>query len=139
MWHLIQHWLATHTGSLNTPGTPPIYYFWSGVAGSFLVNIITFLLIFYVHNTCHDSRRCLRWAKYPAAGGVFKLCRHHHPDLKGERPHRELIRRMHAEHKARTAPQQDLGRVAADMTAEAGRIVAAVEKKLGRPGEGSRM
>lgn len=71
------------------------YSFWSGVAGSFVVNIITFVLVFYVHGTCHDSRWCLRWGKYPAAGGLFKLCGKHHPDIPGRRPRRDLIHHLH--------------------------------------------
>jgi hypothetical protein len=55
----------------------------------------------WYHHTCHDSPWCLRHGRYPAAGGLFRLCRHHHPDLMGQRPHRELIHRLDREHKAR--------------------------------------
>jgi hypothetical protein len=75
----------------------PYYLFWSGIAGSFLVNLATFVLVWYVHHTCHDSARCLRLGKYPAAGGMFKVCRHHHPDLKGVRPRRAHIAAWHQE------------------------------------------
>lgn len=78
------------------------YNFWSGVAGSFLIGMIVFLLTYYLHHTCHNSRWCLRWGKYEAAGGLFKLCYRHHPDLDGVRPHRELIQRLHREHLERT-------------------------------------
>jgi hypothetical protein len=77
------------------------YGFNSGAAGAFYMSVVPAAMLFYWHNTCHDSPRCLRWGKYPAAGGLFRLCRHHHPDLQGVKPHRELIHRMHAEHKAR--------------------------------------
>ena len=89
MGHVIMHLLGLDSAS------GPAYLFWSGVAGSFLVNLATFALVFYVHHTCHDSPRCLRWGKYPAAGGVFRLCRRHHPDLQGARPRREHIRFLH--------------------------------------------
>lgn len=72
----------------------PAYLFWSGVAGSFLVNISAVGLLFYVRHTCHAGR-CWRWAKYPAAGGTFLVCRHHHPDLAGVRPRHEHIRAFH--------------------------------------------
>lgn len=73
------------------------YSFWSGVAGSFLVNVVSFTLMFYVHHTCHDSARCLRWGKFPAAGGTFKLCAKHHPDLRGHSgPRRDLIHLLHS-------------------------------------------
>lgn len=77
------------------------YDFWSGVSGSFLVGVVVFGSTWYFSHTCHDSVRCLRWGKYQAAGGTFKLCRHHHPDLRGRKPHRELIERLHREHQAR--------------------------------------
>ena len=78
------------------------YDFWSGVSGSFLSAGIAFLLTWYLSHTCHDSWRCLRYGRYPAAGGTFKLCRHHHPDMRGQRPYRELIERMHREWKEGT-------------------------------------
>ena len=81
-------------------GTGPWYGFWSGIAGSFLVNVVTFLLVFYVHHTCHDHAWCLRWGKYPAAGGTFRLCRKHHPDMRGHQgTRRELIHMLHGEWK----------------------------------------
>ncbi len=79
-----------------------IYDFWSGIAGSSFVGLVVFGGTWYLHHTCHSSLRCLRWGRYEAAGGMFKLCRHHHPDLCGQRPHRELIERLHREHQART-------------------------------------
>jgi hypothetical protein len=87
--HLISHLF----GLDNASG--PAYLFWSGIAGSFLVNLATFVLVLYVHHTCQDSWRCLRWGKYPAAGGMFKVCRHHHPDLRGIMPRRGHIAALH--------------------------------------------
>jgi hypothetical protein len=76
-------------------GAGPYYLFWSGVAGSFLVNVGTFILVWYIHHTCQDSPRCLRRGKYPAAGGMFRVCRHHHPDLRGVKPRRAHIHALH--------------------------------------------
>lgn len=78
------------------------YGFWSGFAGG--VRVFEWVVIgglVYYHHTCHDHPGCLRLGKYPAAGGLFKLCRHHHPDLRGERPSRDLIDRLHREHRER--------------------------------------
>lgn len=78
------------------------YGFNSGAAGAFYMSLVPAAMVFYYQHTCHDSPWCLRWGKYPAAGGLFRLCRHHHPDLAGQQPRRELIRRMHAEHRERS-------------------------------------
>lgn len=78
------------------------YGWWSGNAGGLqLFQWAAIAMFLYWHRTCHGSPWCLRWGKYPAAGGTFRLCRHHHPDLQGTRPHRELIHRMHAEWRQR--------------------------------------
>jgi hypothetical protein len=79
------------------------YDFWSAPAGSFLVGAVVFLFGWYARHTCHDSRRCWRYGRFPAAGGTFRLCRHHHPDLRGQHPHRALIERLHREYLARSA------------------------------------
>lgn len=88
MGHAVMHFF----GLDNAGG--PWYLFWSGVAGSFLVNITAVFLLFYWHRTCHAGR-CWRLAKFPAAGGMFKVCRHHHPDLKGTRPQARHIAVLH--------------------------------------------
>lgn len=94
------HWLSHVTGcDYGLPyGHFAWYNLWSGFAGG--VRVFEWVIIgavLYYHQTCHHSPWCLRWGKYPAAGGLFRLCRHHHPDLDGQRPHGELIRRMHRE------------------------------------------
>ena len=72
--------------------------FWAGIAGSFLVNLAVFSLGWYAHHTCHDSWRCWRWGKYPAAGGLFRTCWKHHPESDGSpRPRRDALHRLHAE------------------------------------------
>lgn len=96
LWHLIVHLMGVDYGLPY--GHWGWYNFWSGIAGSFLIGAVAWFLGWYIHHTCHDSRRCLRLGRYPAAGGLFRLCRHHHPDLRGQRPHRELIARLHREH-----------------------------------------
>jgi hypothetical protein len=77
------------------------YDFWSGVSGSFLVGLTAVLATWYAHNSCHASRWCLRIGRYPAAGGAFKLCHKHHPDIPGtRRPRLEAIERLHRQWKA---------------------------------------
>ncbi|MGH3205926.1 MAG: hypothetical protein ACRDP5_28325 [Streptosporangiaceae bacterium] len=100
-WPHIRDEFFVLLGSRNETGG--WYGFNSGTAGAFYMSILPALALFYWHGTCHDHPMCLRWGKYPAAGGVFRLCRHHHPDLQGQRPRRDLIWRLHDEHKqART-------------------------------------
>jgi hypothetical protein len=101
VWHWIVHFLGVDYGAAY--GHWIWYNFWSGVAGSFLIGLFVFGSTWYFNHTCHDSSRCLRYGRYEAAGGMFKLCRHHHPDLKGTRPHGELIERLHREHAGRHA------------------------------------
>lgn len=101
LWHLLVHLAGIDYGLPY--GHWSWYNFWSGIAGSFLMGTIAWFFLWYVHSTCHDSWHCLRFGRYPVAGGLFKTCRFHHPDLQGQRPHRELIHRMHREHLERTS------------------------------------
>ena len=81
------------------------YGTWSGFGGALQIFcLLASAGLIYWHHTCHDHPLCLRWGKYEAAGGVFKVCRHHHPDMQGHTgTHRELIHRMNREWKERTA------------------------------------
>jgi hypothetical protein len=96
-WPHIRNEFFVLLGSRNEPGG--WYGFHSGAGGAFYMAAIPTGLILWYKSTCHAGPWCLRWGKYPAAGGVFKLCHRHHPDLQGERPHLDLIHRMHREHK----------------------------------------
>jgi hypothetical protein len=95
------HWLCHVTGCDYglSYGHFGWYNLWSGFAGGVRVFEWGALggLVYY-HHTCHDSPGCLRWGRYPAAGGLFRLCARHHPDLQGKHPRRELIHRLHREH-----------------------------------------
>ena len=99
IWHWIVHTLGVDYGV--SYGKWIWYNFWSGVAGSFIVGMMTYLGLFYFHHTCHASASCWRLGKYPVAGGMFKVCHKHHPDMNGKKPHVELIRKLHEEHKRR--------------------------------------
>jgi hypothetical protein len=97
--HVRDEWFVLN-GNRNESGG--WYGWWSGVGGSVPdLAIITGALAWYLHHTCGDHPSCLRWGKYPAAGGLFRLCHVHHPDLQGQRPRRELIHRLHREHQGR--------------------------------------
>jgi hypothetical protein len=72
------------------------YNFWSGVSGSCLTGAGAFILSLWLHSTCHYSWKCLRRGKYQAAGGTFRLCWKHHPQM-GVKPHRKMIHDMHDE------------------------------------------
>lgn len=94
-WPHIRNEMFVLIGNRNEAGG--YYGFWSGFGGA--TRDLEYFFIgaaVYWHNTCHHSRSCLRWGKYPAAGGLFKLCHKHHPDL-GERPDHEMINRLHRE------------------------------------------
>lgn len=90
------HQVLFLTGAGNEPGH--IYGFWSGFGGSLLFSAMVLLPPWYYQHTCHDHFSCLRWGKHEAAGGTFKLCWRHHPDM-GERPHRKMIAQLHREWK----------------------------------------
>lgn len=94
----IIHFFGIDTGAPYGHWVP--YGFWSGVAGSFLTNALAFGLGLWWKSTCHNSWRCWRHGKYQAAGGTFKLCWRHHPDM-GQRPHSAMIRQLHTEWKAK--------------------------------------
>jgi hypothetical protein len=80
-------------GSRNESGG--WYGFHSGVGGSLYLSLVPAAFLVWYHRTCHASPLCLRWGKYEAAGGVFRLCRRHHPDMEGQRPHQDMVREMH--------------------------------------------
>lgn len=81
----IRRWAAVHTGSVNWPGSPPNYPFWSGfgsdlgeyaLVGTFLGHLA---LLWRVH-TCHGRWWCWRHPHFELAGSPYKLCAVHHPD-----------------------------------------------------------
>jgi hypothetical protein len=107
--HVVNHWLAVHTGVASEAG--PYYAFWSGF-GSDLAEfgiigaIATALYQVVKKYNCHQPG-CWRVGNHPAADGQFFLCYHHHPDYRGQKPTQELIARLHADHLARQKALQD--------------------------------
>ena len=98
IWRFIIHQLGLDYGGPGYGVYVP-YDLWSGIAGSFVVGLIAFSIAAYWRSTCHYSWKCFRHGKHLAAGGTFRLCWKHHPDM-GERPHRDQIHRLHHEWKA---------------------------------------
>lgn len=98
---IVTHWLGTlhFLGARPTPvGTAPMYQLWSGfVPALVIVTLPVGAVTWYYHHTCHARPSCLRWGKYEAAGGMFRLCHRHHPDLAGRKPHQHggLIGELH--------------------------------------------
>ena len=99
----VNQWLAVHTGTVNEAG--PYYAFWSGF-GSDLTEfgvigaVVTAVYQLARKFNCHEQG-CWRIGNHPAADGQFHLCFRHHPDYQGRRPTRELIQRLHREHRQR--------------------------------------
>lgn len=71
------------------------YNFFSG-AGSDLgeITIIGLGIGAFRHVNCHQ-RGCWRLGRHPVAGGLFKVCSHHHPDVPDDGPTAEHIAAAH--------------------------------------------
>jgi hypothetical protein len=94
LWHWLVHVTGCDYGLPYGHFSP--YDFWSGVAGSFLVGVLTWFLLWYAHHTCRWSVWCLRYGHYPDSRGV-RWCARHHPDHKGQKVTGELLHRLHHE------------------------------------------
>lgn len=100
VWHWAVHMMGADAG--QTYGQWNWYSFHSGIGGnSWMAGIAAFIIIWF-HHKCH-TRHCWRWGRFPVAGGQYRVCAHHHPDLADDkRPTAEFIRKIHAEWKDRT-------------------------------------
>lgn len=82
-WRLgVQHWLTVHTGSENTPGSPPNYNFFSG-SGSDIseLAIVGAVVGGYRKHNCHQSR-CWRIGRHVVDGTPW--CDRHHEAARTE-------------------------------------------------------
>jgi hypothetical protein len=107
--HVVNHWLAVHTGTINESG--PYYGFWSGFGSDLaefglLGAIGTAMYQLVKKYNCHEPG-CWRVGRHPAAGGQFLLCYHHHPDFDGMKPSHDLIVRMHRAHQEQQGVMHD--------------------------------
>jgi len=129
-----QHWAARETGSLNTPGTPPNYNFWSGFGSvwPWSMGVLVTLLLLAYHalrrNNCH-VHRCWRIGTHPVADGSVVTCGYHHAKITG-RPRRltvEHLRQLHRDHHGTKALLTEIhGHVTA--AAEAAKIAEALRR-----------
>lgn len=92
-WHVLQHWLAVHTGTVNESG--PYYGFLSG-AGSDIgeVTLLGAIIAGYRHHNCH-TRHCWRLAKHDVDGTQYRVCRKCHPTIADKAPTRAEIHAAH--------------------------------------------
>lgn len=76
-WRLgVQRWLTVHTGSENTPGSPPNYNFFSG-SGSDIseLTLLGLAVGAWHHVNCHEPG-CWRIGKHKVEGTPW--CNRHH-------------------------------------------------------------
>lgn len=88
---------GTLTGA--TAEAKSTYGFWSGFGGTLLFSALVLFPPWYYQHSCHHDVMCLRWGRYPVAGGLAKVCRKHHPDIDESRPIHEELHRLHLEWK----------------------------------------
>lgn len=94
MWH----WLLHALGVDNVSGHA--YAWWSG-AGSDIgeLAIIGAVIGTWRRVNCH-VKGCFRVARYPIAGGQYKVCGKHHPDhkVRSGQMTAEVLHRAHRDH-----------------------------------------
>lgn len=102
-YHGVEHFLGIDTQQSDN------YDFVSGV-GPMIITAVGYTGIIgslWHHLNCHTAG-CPRLARFPVAGGDYKVCRKHHRDITlAANPHRELtvdvLRNLHDEHLRRQA------------------------------------
>jgi len=78
----VQHWLTVHTGSSNTPGSPPNYNFFSGVGSDISeLTLVGALIGGWRKTNCHQPG-CWRIGRHHVDGTPW--CDHHHQDARAK-------------------------------------------------------
>lgn len=76
-------WVAYQTGGCWPHGLPTTQYNelsgFPSIALPPLLTLAGVAVLWWWHHRCHQHR-CARPGRFPAAGGRFVTCRHHHPD-----------------------------------------------------------
>lgn len=91
-WAPVAHWITYWTGQDDEGGGH--YGFNSGAGGALPdVLIVTGLAGAYWHVSCHHSG-CWLPGKHPSGDGSLKLCRWHHPDLRGRKVTAEVAEEL---------------------------------------------
>jgi hypothetical protein len=86
--HFVTYWTGQDLESGGKYGA------WSGFWGAIQPTLIATGLIVYWRTSCHH-RGCWLPARHPSADGSLKLCRFHHPDIRGRKVTAGLIRELH--------------------------------------------
>lgn len=89
-WHFFVHVTGEDFGT--SYGKWVWYNFWSGIAGSFIVAVFASGAIWWKAYSCHRAWWCFRHGAHPAAGGAYKLCWKHHPDIPNKPSWEEKLR-----------------------------------------------
>ena len=85
-------WVTTITGQdAEAQGR---YGAWSGFWGALQPTLILTGLALYWRTSCHHTG-CWLPGKHPTADGSTKLCRFHHPDIRGRKLTAEVIQELH--------------------------------------------
>lgn len=94
-WRFLVIHLSQETGTSSSNSRA--YDFWSGFGSDIgEATLIVAVAGAWRHVNCHTPR-CWRLGKHPAADGIYKLCRHHHPELAGKG--RPTLESIHAHHR----------------------------------------
>jgi hypothetical protein len=78
LWHIIQSWLAIHTGTYIPPGQYSDWYnFWSGFGSDIAeFGLLATLVGIYRHHNCAVPR-CPRFGHHEVKGTHYKTCHKH--------------------------------------------------------------
>jgi hypothetical protein len=100
-YYALWYWLIYHppqfvlAASGAAAESKTVYGFWSGFGGTLIFSAALLFPPWYYRHTCHHHFSCLRWGKYEAAGGVFKLCGTHYPNPRRDgETHEQWIARL---------------------------------------------
>jgi hypothetical protein len=95
----VARWAAGITGQDNEAGGH--YGFWSGFGGALPdILLITGALAFYWHLSCRASG-CWLPGAHTMADGSIRVCRWHHPDIRGRKLTDSVRHELHQLHIAR--------------------------------------
>lgn len=91
-WAPVAHFVTHWTGQDDESGG--IYGSWSGFLGSIQPTLVITGVIVYWHSSCHQAG-CWMPGRHKSIDGSMKLCRYHHPDIRGRKLTAEVIAELH--------------------------------------------
>lgn len=94
------HWIQFFFGFRPGDGNGPHYLFWSGAGSDISELAINGAVLAGLHRVNCHVKGCPRLARYPIAGGQFKVCAKHHPDhhVRARRLTVALLHQAHRDH-----------------------------------------